>query len=203
MQIIGASGHAKVVIDIICLNMESISGIWDDNSELQSFCNYEINGSINDYQVSENTLAIVAIGNNVIRKQIVQAINAQFGVAIHPNSTIANRVKVNEGTVVMANVTVNQDAVIGKHVILNTNSSIDHDCRIFDFVHISPQVGLAGSVEVGEGAHVGIGANVIQGIKIGCWATIGAGAVIIRDVPDYAVVVGNPGRIVKYNTKIY
>ena len=52
---------------------------------------------------------------------------------------------------------------------------------------------------VGEGAHVGIGACVIQDIKIGKWATIGAGAVIIDDVPDYAVVVGNPGKIIKYN----
>jgi len=52
---------------------------------------------------------------------------------------------------------------------------------------------------VGEGTHIGIGATVIQGIKIGKWATIGAGAVVIRDVPDYAVVVGNPARIIRHN----
>ncbi|CAL43362.1 Putative acetyltransferase [Flavobacterium psychrophilum JIP02/86] len=46
---------------------------------------------------------------------------------------------------------------------------------------------------------MGIGASVIQGIKIGKWVTIGAGAVIIKDVPDFAVVVGNPGRIIKVN----
>jgi acetyltransferase-like isoleucine patch superfamily enzyme len=40
---------------------------------------------------------------------------------------------------------------------------------------------------------------VIKGIKIGTWAIIGAGAVIINDIPDNAVVVGNPGRIIKYN----
>jgi acetyltransferase EpsM len=50
---------------------------------------------------------------------------------------------------------------------------------------------------VGEGSQVGIGATVIQGIKIGKWSVIGAGAVIISDVPDYSVVVGNPGRIIK------
>jgi len=58
---------------------------------------------------------------------------------------------------------------------------------------------LAGNVEVGEGTHVGIGASVIQGVKIGKWATIGAGAVVIKDVPDFAVVVGSPARIIKYN----
>jgi acetyltransferase-like isoleucine patch superfamily enzyme len=48
---------------------------------------------------------------------------------------------------------------------------------------------------------VGIGAVVIPKISIGKWVTIGAGAVIIRDVPDFAVVVGNPGKIIKYNSE--
>jgi acetyltransferase EpsM len=43
----------------------------------------------------------------------------------------------------------------------------------------------------------GIGVYAIQGIKIGKWCAIGAGIVIIRDVPDGATVVGNPGRIIK------
>ena len=64
---------------------------------------------------------------------------------------------------------------------------------------MSPNVSLAGNVTIGEGSHIGIGSCVIQGIKIGKWATIGAGAVIIKDVPDYAVVVGNPGTIIKFN----
>jgi acetyltransferase EpsM len=58
---------------------------------------------------------------------------------------------------------------------------------------------LAGNVLVGEGTQIGINATIRQGIKIGKWATIGAGAVIIKDVPDYAVVVGNPGKIIRYN----
>ena len=39
---------------------------------------------------------------------------------------------------------------------------------------------------------------IIQGIKIGKWAKIGAGAVIVNDIPDYAMVVGVPGKIIKY-----
>ena len=66
---------------------------------------------------------------------------------------------------------------------------------------MAPRASLAGSVAIGEGTHIGIGASIIQGVTIGKWATIGAGAVIIRDVPDFAVVVGNPGRILKYNSK--
>jgi acetyltransferase EpsM len=76
---------------------------------------------------------------------------------------------------------------------------VDHDCELGNFVHVSPNVALAGNVKVGEGTHLGIGSCVIQGIIIGKWATIGAGTVVITDVPDHAVIVGNPGRIIKYN----
>lgn len=54
-------------------------------------------------------------------------------------------------------------------------------------------------MSIGEGTHVGIGAIIIQGLKIGKWATIGAGTVVLDDIPDYAVVVGNPGKVIKYN----
>lgn len=200
MHIIGASGHAKVIIDTLFLNKQEISGIWDDNEKLKIFTTYQISGTILDFKKLISPKVIIAIGNNKIRKEIAGELIAEFGLAIHPKSMISLSVKLLEGTVVMANVAVNADAYIGKHVILNTNASIDHDCKIGDFVHISPQAGLAGNVEVGEGSHIGIGAVVIQGIKIGKWAIIGAGAVVIKDVPDYAVVVGSPGQIIKYNT---
>ncbi len=70
-----------------------------------------------------------------------------------------------------------------------------------DFVHISPNVAIAGGVKIGEGTHIGIGACIIPGITIGKWVTVGAGAIIIKDVPDFAVVVGNPAKIIKYSDK--
>ena len=74
---------------------------------------------------------------------------------------------------------------------------MDHDCSLEDFVHICPHATLCGNVSVGEGTQIGAGATVIQGIKIGKWCMIGAGAVIIEDVPDYSVVVGVPGKVIK------
>ena len=70
--------------------------------------------------------------------------------------------------------------------------------QLEDFVHIAPNTVITGNVNIGEGTQVGTGAAVIPGVKIGKWASIGAGAVIIEDVPDFAVVVGNPGKIIKY-----
>jgi carbonic anhydrase/acetyltransferase-like protein (isoleucine patch superfamily) len=74
---------------------------------------------------------------------------------------------------------------------------VSHHCELEDFSFMGPNAVLGGKVKVGEGAFIGIGASIIPGIKIGKWSVIGAGSVIIKDVPDYATVVGNPGRIIK------
>lgn len=66
-------------------------------------------------------------------------------------------------------------------------------------MHISPRVALAGNVHIGEGSHIGIGATVNQQVVIGKWCTIGAGSVVINNVEDYGVVVGNPGKMIKFN----
>jgi UDP-2-acetamido-3-amino-2,3-dideoxy-glucuronate N-acetyltransferase len=47
---------------------------------------------------------------------------------------------------------------------------------------------------VGYGASIGAGAIILPGLRIGAWALVGAGSVVTRDVPDHAIVVGNPAR---------
>jgi sugar O-acyltransferase (sialic acid O-acetyltransferase NeuD family) len=199
IYLLGASGHAKVIIEILELQNEIVGGLCDQNPEIRFLFDYPV--SINlpkQFKIDDDKL-IVSIGNNSIRKKLVLENNFKYCSAIHPNTSISKRTIISEGTVVMSGVCVNSETRIGMHCIINTNSSIDHDCILENFVHVSPNAALAGNVFVGEGTHIGIGASIIQGIKIGNWATIGAGAVIIKDVPDYAVVVGNPGRIIKYN----
>ena len=78
----------------------------------------------------------------------------------------------------------------------------EHYYIINNFVHISSNVAIGGNVIINEGAHIGIGASVIQGIEIGKWVTVGAGTVVIEDIPDYAIVLGCPGKIIKYNDPI-
>lgn len=196
----GASGHAKVIIELAELLSLPIGGLVDKNPDLKELMGYPVSLTEPDIHSKENSF-VISIGNNQIRKKIAQNLEANFTTLIHPHSNISKRALIGEGTVVMAGVSINSSCKIGNHVILNTNCSVDHDCIIEDFAHISPNAALAGNVKVGEGSHVGIGASVIQGIRIGKWCTIGAGSVIIKDVPDYATVVGNPGRIIKYSAK--
>lgn len=195
LYIFAASGHAKVLIEIAEWNNLVILGLVDDDLTKTELLGYPVNKKF----ITEDQCWVVGIGNNTLRKRIVSKYLKEYVTLIHPSSSISKRSFISEGTVIMAGVAINSSVNIGKHCIINTNSSIDHDCNLEDFVHLSPNVALAGIVTVGEGTHIGIGACVIQGVKIGKWVTIGAGAVILKDVPDYAVVVGNPGKIIKYN----
>jgi sugar O-acyltransferase (sialic acid O-acetyltransferase NeuD family) len=196
----GASGHAKVIVEILEQQQISILGLIDTNPDIKDLLGYPVYQPTD--QLPGNPEIIICIGNNATRKRLAEKMDANFAKAVHPFSNISARAVIGNGTVIMAGAVVNSNAIIGKHGILNTNCSVDHDCVLADYVHVSPNAALAGNVTVNEGTHIGIGAAVIQGIKIGKWATIGAGAVIINDVPDYAVVVGNPGKIIKYNLPV-
>lgn len=195
MILFGASGHAKVIIDIIKKNGEIVEKIFDDAPKCNEIFNIPVYLS-NEIRSFHNR-AIISIGNNEIRKKITEKYKFNYIKAIHPTAVISEFSNIDKGTVVMANAVVNSSAQIGKHCIINTASVVEHDCKIADFVHISPNAALAGNVEVGEGTHIGIGANIIQGVKIGKWAIIGAGAIVIRDVPNYATVIGNPAKVIK------
>lgn len=193
----GASGHGKVVLDVLKRNGCSNFLIVDDNPKSSEILGHPVLSTKN-YTASDSEKAIIAIGNNSVRKRISEQSNLDYILAQHPSAVVATDVSVGVGTVIMARAVINPGATIGKHCIINTGAVIEHDNLIGDFAHISPGAALAGNVKIGEGTQIGIGAAVIQGITIGKWAIIGAGAVIIKDVPDFAVVVGNPGKIIKY-----
>lgn len=190
----GASGHAKVCIEIAEALQIPIKGCIDQDPQKTALLDYTVSTEI----PSDITAIFLSIGNNKIRQQKASDFSyLQFPTLIHPQAIISPRTQIGEGTVIMAGVSMNSETKIGNHCIINTNASIDHDCVINDFVHISPNVALAGGVQVGEGTHIGIGACVIQNIVIGKNCTIGAGSVIIQNIPDGCTVVGNPGRIIK------
>ncbi|PIF59341.1 acetyltransferase [Flavobacterium sp. 2] len=195
----GASGHCKVILDILKSKNINVLGILDDNPKFDFLVDIPVLKS-HEKAISSAEEIIISIGDNKIRKKIATNIKSSFFIAIHASAIISETSKIDDGSVVMAGVIINSNATIGKHCIINSGAIIEHDCEINDYCHISPSASLAGNVSIGEGAHVGIGACIIQGIEIGKWATIGAGAVIIKDVPDYAVVVGNPGKIIKFNS---
>jgi sugar O-acyltransferase (sialic acid O-acetyltransferase NeuD family) len=189
----GAGGHAKVVIDILKSNHIDVPEIFDDNPDISTFMGIPVS------HTEIRSPLIISIGNNVVRKKIVEKLdNIVFNPAVlAPSVTVSDWVSIEEGTVVMQGAIIQSSAQIGKHVIINTKASVDHDCRIRDYAHIAPGAILCGNVEIGEGAFIGAGTTIMQGIKIGKWSVIGAGSVVVRDIPDNVTAFGSPCRIIK------
>jgi sugar O-acyltransferase (sialic acid O-acetyltransferase NeuD family) len=189
----GASGHGKVVAAAAASVGLEIAYFLDDDQSIISFQGFEV-----VHKKSDPLPLFIAIGSNRIRKEVVAAHPSHFSEAIVDfTATIRSSQPLGKGSLVAATAVINPDAHIGAHVIVNTAAVIEHDCILEDFVHISPHATLSGNVFVGEGTHIGAGAVAIPGIRIGKWCTIGAGTVLIKDVPDFATVVGNPGRVIR------
>lgn len=197
MLLYGAGGHAKVILECLDALGVEVIGLFDDNPSVIDFFNLKV---FHGYKKSihPDIELIVSVGNNRIRAKLVSMINHSFGQLIHTSAQISKWAKIGCGSVVFQNSVIQPSAEIGKHCIVNTSSVVEHDCILQNFVHISPHTTLSGGVNVGEGTHVGAGAIVIPGITVGKWVTIGAGAVVIKDVPAFAIVVGNPAKIIKY-----
>ena len=194
----GASGHGKVIKESIESEGNKVVAFLDDNPKVKELLGVPV-FKTEKREIFLSEEFIVSIGDNIIRKKICEDIKVLFGKAIHTSAIISTSSNIGAGTVIMAGVVINANTRIGKHCIINTNSVVEHDCVIENYTHISPNATITGNTYIGEGTHIGAGATIIPNLKIGKWATIGAGAIVIKDVPDYAVVVGNPGKIIKYN----
>lgn len=198
VYVFGAGGHGKVVLDVLLSeNKYVIKGILDDAPQSDSLFDIPIKKNFNRKKLQARN-CIVAIGDNAIRKRIVTTLDTNFIMTIHPNAIVSKFAKIGPGTQIMAAAVVNPDAIIGNHCIINTGAIVEHDCKLEDYVHVAPNASLGGNVSVGEKSLIGIGATVIPNIKIGKNVSVGAGAVVLEDVPDNAIVVGVPARIIKY-----
>jgi acetyltransferase EpsM len=199
LYIFGASGHRKVITELVANTNCKIEAFYDDAPNSDNFGLIPIFNSNEIVKPAADVALIIAIGNNHIRKNISSRFSDyNFFRSVDKSAYVSTSATVGIGTVVMRSAIINAHAIIGNHVIINTAALIEHDCSIDDFVHISPNVTLSGNISIGLGSHLGSGAIVIPGVKIGKWCTIGAGTVVINDIPDGAKVVGNPGKINSY-----
>jgi len=203
--IIGASGHGRSVLDIVCQsnNCENVFFI-DDTKEINSTTfGIKVIGGIKDlpkiYSVRVVKGVIIAIGDNYSRsvvaenlREMIQGI--EFLSAIHPTAYIGRDAKIGHGTVVMASAVIGSGSVIGKHSIINTSASVDHDCKIGNYSSVGPAAVLGGNVEVDNCSAIGIGSTVIEKIKIGSNTVIGAGSVVLQNIGSDLLAYGSPAK---------
>jgi UDP-perosamine 4-acetyltransferase len=195
--VLGASGHAKVVVATLRASGWDVVAAYDDDPSWLGghVLGVPVIGPIQQWLAGQGERGVIAIGSNRARGVVAARLAGWcFATAVHPMAWVAPTARLGDGAVVFAGAIIQPDTTLGRHAIVNTGASIDHDCEIADLVHVGPGARLAGGVIVGEGAFIGIGAVVIPSVRIGAWATVGAGAAVVRDVPEAATVVGVPAR---------
>lgn len=198
--IIGASGHGKVIADIIVNSGNTVVGFLDDADDVQgkSIVGFPVLGKTADYANYKDCEFVIAIGNPYVREKIANELPVKWYTAIHPNAIISKLdVEIGEGTVIMANAVVNPSSKIGKHCIINTGAIVEHDSVLEDYVHISPNATLAGIVTIGKSTHIGAGACTKQVLSVAKDCIIGAGSVIVKDITESGTYVGVPVKKIK------
>lgn len=134
---------------------------------------------------SETSLEIVKAGGRLVN-------------FIHPSIDLTMS-KLGVGVYLQEAVIVQAGVEIGDNTAIHMGALIAHETKVGKSVFIAPAVSVAGCCRIGDGVFIGTNATILPRINIGNWVTIGAGTVILKDVPDYSVMFGNPGRVIKVN----
>ena len=190
--VLGAGGHARVVIDGLRRAGFSVAGICAPELKPGQPGPLGVTVLGNDDALARmdkhsHLLAngIGSVGDVTIRRTVFERMTAdgwRFATLIHPAATVGDQCNLAEGAQIMAGAVLQCGVHVGRNTIVNSSASIDHDCRIGDHVHVAPGAVLSGNVSVGARSHLGTGAIVIHGNSIGDDVLIGAGAVVTRAV---------------------
>ena len=196
LVVVGAGGHAKVVIATALAAGWEIAEVLDDDPARHGevLLGYRVAGATESRLRDPDATCVIAIGSNKTRRRVAGGARCRFATLVHPTAHVHESVQLGAGTVIFAGVVIQPAVRIGSQVIVNTAASIDHDCTLGEAVHVAPGARLAGGVYVGDETLFGIGAVAIPSVRIGERSIVGAGAVVVRDVPPDVVVTGAPAR---------
>ncbi len=211
--VIGAGGHARVVIAELRAGGHKFAGLVDADAALhgKALDGVPILGGddVIDGHPPADIILANAIGNRrarigdsalTIRRTLFERFVARgyrFASIISPAAFISPTAQLGHGCHIFAGAIVQPAAVIGANTIVNTGAQVDHDCVIGAHCHITPGAVVCGAVTLGDEVHVGAGAVIVHDVNVGARAMIGAGAVVVSDVAAGATVLGNPARPVR------
>jgi len=201
LVLLGAGGHAKVVLEAIhAVGAYTVVGLVDPHPPSRLVLGVPVLGGdevLVDLKRQGVSAAVVALGGNAVRQRVAAqllALGFDLPPIVHPAALISPSAGIGAGAVVMARAVVGTQTRLADLVIVNTGAVIDHDNDIGAAAHVAPGCALAGAVRVGARALVGVGSAVRPGVTIGADAIIGAGSAVVADVPAGLTVGGAPAR---------
>lgn len=201
LVIIGAGGHAKVILDVARRIYPDLKMLFfDDHSNNgKSKAGLRISGTLEDAfsRCFGESRFIIALGDNPTRKfyfQRLVAVQRFVDTLVSIDAHVSPSAVVGGGAVVMPAAVLNADASIGSNVIVNSGAVVEHDCSVADHSHLAPGSILTGGVRVGSLTTIGAGAIVCPGVSIGDGVLLGAGSVATKDILQSGFYCGVPAR---------
>ncbi|WP_417360442.1 NeuD/PglB/VioB family sugar acetyltransferase [Galbibacter sp.] len=206
--IIGAGTQGQVYASYLIEAGIHIIGFIDDNPQL---IGEKVNGlpvigcylDLYTNSFKEDIQSVYCpIGDNHIRVEYLSAMQQEgYNIPsfIHPSVSIGPDVILGQAIYMLVGNIVMPHTTLGNYIMINQASTIAHHVKIEDGAFMSSGVNIGACIHVQEKAYIGMGVTVMTGVQsLGRNCLLGAGSVIIKDVPENAVMVGNPGRILKY-----
>jgi len=146
----------------------------------------------------------VKVGNNVKFSKFVNLYGCEVGddtkigafVEIQKNAKVGKRCKISSHTFICEGVTIEDEVFIG-HNVTFVNDSFPRAATANGALQTEADWKVETTL-VKRGASIGSGVTILANVVIGEHSLIGAGAVVTKDVPAYAIVAGNPGKVVRY-----
>lgn len=196
--VLGAGGHAMVVLDILQQLKVKILAICSSDkpkkySVFEGLTFLSNDSAVFDFSPKDVYLVngIGSLPGSKKRAEIFRFYknaNYEFMSIISPYSIISTHAKIEEGVQIFANSVINAGASIGANTIINTGCVVEHECKIGNDNHIAPGASISGSVITHEFVHVGVGANIIQGVEVGKNSIIGAGATLTENLENNKIL---------------
>jgi sugar O-acyltransferase (sialic acid O-acetyltransferase NeuD family) len=212
LLVLGAGGHASVLVDILRQQDQEIIGLVAPDIEVKNQVFSGIKHFTNDDDIlnfdSQSINLINGIGslpdNNNLRIKLFNKykdLGYTFESTISSKAIVSDYSQIGEGVQILAGAIIQTGACIGLNTIINSGAIIEHDCIIGQNNHIAPGVSISGNVVTSKGVHIGTGASIIQSLSIGKNSIIAAGAIVTKDVDDNTVFFSSKGTSRAINEK--
>jgi len=145
-------------------------------------------------------VAIVAIGDNLVRERLTRRVKDagwEITKAVHPAAIIDSPLQIGDGTIVELGVCIHPESRIGDGVFLGGSSVVAHHSVVGDFALIGGGVIFGGAVRIGRRSLIGVGAVLQPHVTVGDDVIVGIGSAVVKDLPDRAVAVGVPAKVIR------
>lgn len=203
--IVGAGGHARVIVSMLEANNIQIGGIYDlgdSYNEDECILGIPVIGGRGELESLRAPAKLyLAIGNNQIRKnwyELLKARNFTFPNLISPSACIDESVLIGDANIICYGSYIGPAARVGVNNIINTMVIVEHESVVESHCHLAPRSSLMGRVRISESTFIGAGSIVIDSISIAQHTIVGAGAVIVNNIEaSNGVYVGIPARPLK------